>query len=85
MPFRKWEWTGLERIRVLALSLLTLAVILSAIDTLLVIFRGGLAIQWGWVNVRSATIEFPIVSFLCAFLLLGGFNDQVQKAQHGAA
>ena len=70
MPFRKWEWTGLERIRVLALSLLTLAVILSAIDTLLVIFRGGLAIQWGWVNVRSATIEFPIVSFLCAFLLL---------------
>jgi hypothetical protein len=40
MPFRKWEWAGLERIRVLASSFLTLAVILSAIDTLLVIFRG---------------------------------------------
>lgn len=64
------EMYGLERIRVLTSYFLTLAVILSVIDTLLVIFWGGLAIQWGWLNVRSATIEFPIVSFLCTFLLL---------------
>ena len=68
MPMRKWR--GVDRIRVPASYLLTLAVILSAIDTLLVIFRGGLAIHWGGLNIHSATIEFPILSFLGALVLL---------------
>ncbi|MGQ0811537.1 MAG: SGNH/GDSL hydrolase family protein [Nitrospiraceae bacterium] len=54
----------------LASCVLTLAVGLFAINILLVLVGEGIAFQWGWLIVRSTTIEFPIISLLCVFLLL---------------
>jgi hypothetical protein len=41
-----------------------------ALDALLVIFAGGVNLQWGWLTIRSTTTEFPIIALLCAGLLL---------------
>lgn len=60
--------------------MLTCAVVVFAFDIALVLFGGGIAIQWGWMTVRSTTIEFPTIGLLCALLLLLIVNGKHKEA-----
>ena len=62
-----------------SVCVLIAVIILLLTDTALVLFAGGVNVRWGWLKVRSATIEFPVIALLCAGLLLLAIRGQYKE------